>query len=333
MDASRPFGRGSVSLRCYPHLDLGAPEIVAEMRAQAALAAEHGFDGVMTSEHHGGFAGYLPNPLQLAGFLLDAMPRGWAAACPVLATLRPAALIAEETAWLAARHPERVGVGLAAGALEQDFAVMDLDTRDLTARFTHALERVTALLRGETDDALAGDPAIARCRVHPVPVLSAAASLIAVRRAARVGAGVILDSLASVARCRELTDAYRAAGGAESIVLVRRVWVGDPPRARLDDQVQVYRSYAPPGATAAWGADELLTDTDDDALAARVAQTVLDAGADACNVRIHVPGVDPVAARTQIAHLGREVVPRLRETLCAAARDPRPRSRRERPLR
>ena len=320
MDANQPFGHGSVSLRCYPHLDLDAPEIVAEMRAQAALAAKHGFDGVMTSEHHGGFAGYLPNPIQLAGFLLDAMPRGWAAACPVIATLRPAALIAEETAWLAARHPERVGVGLAAGALEQDFAVMDLDMRDLTARFTHALERVVELLRGETRDALAGDPAIARCRVHPVPVLSAAASGTAARRAARVGTGIILDSLASVARCRELADAYRAAGGIGAVVLVRRVWIGDPPRARFDNQVQVYRGYAPPGATTTWGADEMLADTDGDTLAARLAQAVLDAGADACNVRIHVPGVGPVAARAQIARLGDEVVPRVRESLRAAAR-------------
>jgi hypothetical protein len=32
-------------LRCYPHLELDAPGIVAEMRAQAALAAGHGFDG------------------------------------------------------------------------------------------------------------------------------------------------------------------------------------------------------------------------------------------------------------------------------------------------
>jgi alkanesulfonate monooxygenase SsuD/methylene tetrahydromethanopterin reductase-like flavin-dependent oxidoreductase (luciferase family) len=318
VDASRPLGRGSVSLRCYPHLDLDAPGIVAEMRAQAALAATHGFDGVMTSEHHGGFAGYLPNPLQLAGFLLDAMPRGWAAACPVLATLRPAALIAEETAWLAARHPERVGVGLAAGALEQDFAVMDLDMRDLTARFTRALERVTALLRGEAQDALAGDPALARCRDHPVPVLSAAASVTAARRAARVGAGIILDSLASAARCRELADAYRAAGGVQSVVVVRRVWVGAPPRARFDEQVQVYRGYTPTGATATWGADELLTDTDTGALAERVARTVLDAGADACNVRIHVPGVDAVAARAQIVRLGDEVVPRVREALRSA---------------
>jgi hypothetical protein len=82
----------------------------------------------------------------------------------------------------------------------------------------------------------------------------------------------------------------------------------------------VYRGYAPPGATATWGADGLLADTDGDALATCVAQAVIDAGADACNVRIHVPGVDPVAARAQIARLGHEVVPRVREVLRAAAR-------------
>ena len=54
-----PFAASSVSLRLYPHLngELDAPGIVAEITAQAALAAEAGFDGVMTSEHHGGFAG------------------------------------------------------------------------------------------------------------------------------------------------------------------------------------------------------------------------------------------------------------------------------------
>src|SRR5436189_3756239 len=123
----------------YPHLELDAPGVIEEMRTQGAAAASSGFDGVMTSEHHGGFAGYLPNPLQCAGFLLDAMPRGWAAACPLLAPLRPAALIAEETAWLAARHPGRVALGLAAGALASDFEVMGLDMRDLTARFTEIL--------------------------------------------------------------------------------------------------------------------------------------------------------------------------------------------------
>ena len=85
-----PFAPGTVSLRLYPHLDLDAPAIVEEVRAQATLAGAHGFDGVMTSEHHGGFAGYLPNPLQAAGFALDAMRAGWAAPCPLLLPLRPA---------------------------------------------------------------------------------------------------------------------------------------------------------------------------------------------------------------------------------------------------
>ena len=135
-----PFAPGSVSLRCYPHLDLPAPAIVEELRAQAALAVEHGFDGVMTSEHHGGFAGYLPNPLQTAAFALDAMPTGWAAPCPLLLPLRPTALVIEEVAWLAARHPGRVGLGVAAGALPVDFEIMDTTMDDLTARFAGALE-------------------------------------------------------------------------------------------------------------------------------------------------------------------------------------------------
>jgi hypothetical protein len=83
--------------------------------------------------------------------------------------------------------------------------------------------------------------------------------------------------------------------------------------------VQVYRGYTPPGAAASWGSDELLTGHDGDALAARVAQTVRDAGADACNVRIHVPGVDPLAARAQITRLGDEVVPGVRAALRSAA--------------
>ena len=119
-----PFAAGSVSFRSYPHEGLAATAVLDELRVQASLAVAHGFDGVMTSEHHGGFPGYVPNPLQLAGFLLEAMPAGWAAPCPLVLMLRPAVLVAEETAWLAARFPGRVGLGVAAGALPVDFALM-----------------------------------------------------------------------------------------------------------------------------------------------------------------------------------------------------------------
>ncbi len=169
-----PFAAGSVSFRSYPHDELDAEAKIAELRVQAALAVDHGFDGVMTSEHHAGFAGYMPNPLQVAGFLLDAMPRGWAAPCPLLLTLRPVALVAEEIAWLAARHPGRVGIGVAAGALAVDFDVMELDMDGLAQRFADRLETLAALVRGVVSGPLASDAAIARCAQHPIPMLSAA---------------------------------------------------------------------------------------------------------------------------------------------------------------
>jgi alkanesulfonate monooxygenase SsuD/methylene tetrahydromethanopterin reductase-like flavin-dependent oxidoreductase (luciferase family) len=309
-----PFAPGSVSLRLYPHLDLDAPAIVDELRAQAAVATEHGFDGVMTSEHHGGFAGYLPNPLQAAGFTLDAMRAGWAAPCPLLLPLRPAALVIEETAWLAARHPGRVGLGVAAGALPLDFEFMDTTMDGLTARFATALAMVGRVLGGGDAGDLTGDPAIARLREHPVPLLSAAGSVTAARRAATCGAGLLFDSLTTPVRCRELADAYRDAGGTGACVLIRRAWVGEPPAAQTEQQTSVYRSYAPDAASAHWGANELAASTDPGEVGDRLAEAARVAGADAVNVRVHVPGIAPATVREQIERIGSLVVPRLRAT-------------------
>ena len=55
--ASNVFADGSISLRLYPHNELAAVDIVDQLCAQAAIATDNSFDGVMTSEHHGGFAG------------------------------------------------------------------------------------------------------------------------------------------------------------------------------------------------------------------------------------------------------------------------------------
>src|SRR4051794_33323908 len=246
------FAPGSVSLRLYPHNDLTATEIVDAMCTQARLAAEHGFNGVMVSEHHGGFAGYLPIPLQMSGWLLEAMPTGWAAACPLLLPLRPAAMVAEEVAWLAARFPGRVGLGVASGSLPEDFEVMHVPMDDLTDRFVAGLEEVVGLLRGPKDGFLAGDKALQLCTDSPVPVLSAAMGFTAAKRAARLGVGLVFDSLSTTERVRKLTDAYREAGGTASCVMVRRVWVGPTPKALLEQQIDVYRTYSTEAAMSHW---------------------------------------------------------------------------------
>ena len=318
-DARRdPFAPGSVSLRLYPHLELPADEIVSELCAQGEAALAAGFDGVMTSEHHNGFAGYLPNPVQAAGWLLESMSSGWAAACPVLLTLRPPALVAEEVAWMAARFPGRVGVGVAAGSLDGDFAALGVSKAGLTARFVEGLAIVSGLLSGTAGALLQDDAALRRCRDHPVPVLSAANSRTAARRAAAGHVGLLFDSLAAPERCRELADAFRAAGGTGPVVVVRRVWLGAPPVERQDRQVDVYRGYAPAGAQAHWRGDQVLSGDDPSDLARRVAETVATAGADAVNIRVHVPGLDPAEARDQIAALSELILP-LRRALDSIA--------------
>lgn len=302
-----PFAAGSVSLRLYPHNELPAVEVVDELRTQARLGEAAGFAGLMVSEHHGGFAGYLPNPLQTAAFLLAATERPWVAPSPLLLPLRPVALVAEEVAWLAAAYPGRVGLGVASGALPLDFEIVGLTVADAAPRFKAGLARVVAMLRGEELGDLAGDPALQRCARHPVPVLSAAASPAAARRAARAGVGILLDSMGSPERQRSLTDAHRDAGGTACCVAIRRVWLGDPPAAALAAQRALYESYSPDAAQRHWAPANTIVDTDPAALAERVAESVQTVGADAVNLRVHMDGVPAAAVRDQITALAAAV--------------------------
>jgi alkanesulfonate monooxygenase SsuD/methylene tetrahydromethanopterin reductase-like flavin-dependent oxidoreductase (luciferase family) len=302
MPVLSPFAAGSISLRLYPHNDLPADRIVSVMRGQAALAAEVGFDGVMTSEHHGGFGGYLPNPVQMAGWLLDAMPQGWAAPCPLLLPLRPWALVAEELAWLDARYPGRVGLGVASGSLEADFEIMETNKDNLVERFRLGLNAVTAALSGRDGGVLAGDVAIKRCVEHPVPVISAVMSGTAVRRAAAAGAGMLFAGVSANWHCREMSDAYREAGGTGPIVLVRRVSVGEGGGERHAKQVDLYKSYTSEASQSKWAQNQLTEGTPDEIAESLIAD-MKETGADSLNLRVHVPGVTPDEALGHIAGL------------------------------
>ena len=297
-------------MRLYPHNELPAVEVVAELCAQGVLALRAGFDGVMTSEHHGGFPGYLPNPQQVSSFILDDHPTGWAAASPLLLPIRPTALVAEETAWLAARHPGRVGLGVAAGALPLDYDVMASDRSSAPVRFAEELPRLVAMLQGRGLGPLAGDPALARCAEHPIPVLSAAVSPTAARRAAAAGAGILMEGMSAPERLARVTAAYDDAGGVGSKVLIRRVWLGEVPTGLVDRQRRVYDGVT--GDPAAFGADQTVGAHDAAGLADRLAEVVRVTGASSIDLRVHLPGIPPEAVRSQINELGRAVVPRLK---------------------
>ena len=306
------FADGSISLRIYPHNEQSAGTIVEQLCEQAAIGTDGGFDGVMTAEHHGGFAGYLPNPLQTTSFQLHAMRTGWAAPCPLLLPLRPVAGIAEEIAWLDARFPGRVGIGVAPGSLALDFEVMEVDQTNAVPSFRVDLPRLVELLSGRELGQLAGDRALQARAEHPIPVVSAAMSPAAVRRAAAAGAGILFDGGTVVGRVRELVDAYTEAGGTGPRVLIRRCWLGAPPKQAFEDQLEVYRSYSDDVAMEHWRDHGWICHDDADALASELADAMRATAASCLNIRIHAPGIDPLAAREQIAVLAAEVLPRLR---------------------
>jgi alkanesulfonate monooxygenase SsuD/methylene tetrahydromethanopterin reductase-like flavin-dependent oxidoreductase (luciferase family) len=309
-DSTAPFAPGSISLRLYPHNDLGASQIVDELCMQGRMALDGGFDGIMTSEHHGGVGGYIPNPLQMAGFVLEDATHGWAAPCPLLLPLRPTALVAEEIAWLAARHPGRVGLGVGSGAMTLDFEVMGLDVKDAARMFKAELPRIVEMLRGEGLGGLAGDRALEACATAPIPVLSAAVSATAARRAAQVGAGLILEGMSDADRVAELGAVFDEAGGRMPKVLIRRVWLGPPQADLVDKQRRFYQDNR--GDPAPLPADQTISVADGAEMAAILADLLQATGADGLNLRIHLPGMPAPAVREQIAGLTTDVLPALR---------------------
>src|SRR5579872_5209423 len=102
----------------------------------------------MTSEHHGGFPNYVPNPLLAAIWVLEATARIWAAPCPLVLPLRPVAQVAEDLAWTHHRFPGRVGAGVCAGALPVDFELAGVPMEEMFPRYRRATAELAEILAG-----------------------------------------------------------------------------------------------------------------------------------------------------------------------------------------
>jgi alkanesulfonate monooxygenase SsuD/methylene tetrahydromethanopterin reductase-like flavin-dependent oxidoreductase (luciferase family) len=229
----------------------------------------------------------------------------------VLLPFRRAAVVAEEIAWLDARFPGRVGVGFGAGGNRPDFELVGVPFDERAKRFAVALREVVSFLRSDQPTSHGSDPAIAQARRRGIPLLSAAMSGTAVRRAAALGIGIIGSSLLSADQTRAHALAYRAEGGVGPHVLICRVWLGDPPLDLMRQQFDEYKR-ASGSSSIGSGVDGLIAGHDGASIASRVIEAVRYAEADALNIRVHVAGLSPEAAREQIERVGREVLPEVR---------------------
>lgn len=312
---SGPLGWGSIALGLHPSAG-EATDVVELLCRQAVAAEQHGFDGVTMSEHHGGFPTYLPVPTTVAGRLLAVTERVWAAPCPTILPLRHRVSVVEELAWLAAAYPGRVGAGFVSGYQRRDYDVFDAGERfpSRNADLAASVGWVASALRGEVEGPLADDPAVAALRGRPVPVVVGTGGPRGVARAALAGAGLLVTSQIDPAAARSVVDLYHDRGGRAPCLLVRRVWIGEPPRS-MADQLASYAAADTGGVLPHKPLSEMVVCGDPASAADQLADHCERSGADGLNLRVFAPDASGETLLGQIEAVGTGVLPAVRRRL------------------
>ena len=303
MPASEPFGTGTFAVGLHALDDLDASGQAAALVEQAVVAERAGFAGVTLSEHHDGFAGYMPQPLLAANWILAATSRIWSGPAPLLLNLRNPVLAAEELAWTAARFPGRVGAAFAPGYAQTDYDWLGVPFAERGARFEQGLAALLSAL-GSTPR----DPAL---RAFSAPLVCAANSRVGVRRAARFGLGVLFPGGEGRERLADLIATYRETGGDGPLVKIRNLWLGTPPPGAVERRTATYAQAAAPGMRQAAGFAEPHLHGDPAHIADELRADIASLGLTSMNLRFHLPGVGQEQVCEQIARFGAEVLPLL----------------------
>lgn len=255
----------------------------------------------------------MPQPLLAAGWILAETDHVWAGPAPLLLGLRNPVLLAEELTWTAARHPGRVGAVVAPGYAAADFEALGEDYEARNNVFAARLETLMGALT--TQGPIGGDPAVAAWVKTPGPVLSAGNSPAAARRAARHGVGMLFQGGEDTGHLAQLTRDYREAGGTGLVAATLSVWAGELPTNPESEALdQAYRTAAVGMRHADGLRNKPLSGPTRD-IVERGREFGHAVGAEALNLRVHVPGVDRQVTLDQIAQIGAEVLPGLRAAL------------------
>ncbi len=318
IEPSKPFGRGSISVGVYIH-GQPAQEAAAFLVRQAQIAEDVGFDGVTISEHHGGMFEYIPDPIMVACWMLAATRRIWAGPCPMLLSLRPAWLVAEQMAWLNARFPGRVGGGFGPGSVATtiDYEIAGVDRDQRRKLFAERLPVLAACLRGEAPGLLAGDPAIQACRDNPIPILSTVGGPLGAKRAGRLGIGLVPSSATPAEGLHVFLDPYREAGGAGPILINRRAWLGKPDASRLESLNAHYQTRPLAADAPGFNADYIASE-DPDEVARGLVNALAISGGTAVNIKFFYRELAPEGMARQLHDFGETVIPHFRRRIAAA---------------
>ena len=215
------------------------PDGAAQFFREVDWAERVGFDGFYFSEHHG-LPGYVPDPLTASAMVLARTERLRSGPMPLLLPLHDPVRVAETSALVDFVSGGRLVLGVGAGYLPRDFEQADVPMAGLGTRYEEALAVVRRTWRGDgtefTGQVLRVPPLDAL--VHPPihaegpPMWNAGSSPTGVRRAGRLGMGLVLDGLRPTREIHELSLNYRTerqahGHGRGHVAVMRRVWLGD----------------------------------------------------------------------------------------------------------
>ncbi|MDG1989028.1 MAG: LLM class flavin-dependent oxidoreductase [Acidimicrobiales bacterium] len=128
-----PFVEGLTHARQY-----------AEMLEMCRFADEHGFAGVVLSEHHGSEDGFMSAPLVVAAGVLGATRNLFCSVSALLLPLHEPLRVAEDIAAIDLMAPGRINVVAGVGYRDEEFAMFD---RDRTRRGRATDEGLATMLK------------------------------------------------------------------------------------------------------------------------------------------------------------------------------------------
>ncbi|MYH97162.1 MAG: LLM class flavin-dependent oxidoreductase, partial [Acidimicrobiia bacterium] len=236
-----------LDLRNPPEWQRPWPDFYRQSLELAVQAEEWGADSVWLSEHHFFEDGYLPQPLTFAAAVAARTQRVRIGTAVLLAPLRLAPQIAEETAVADQISNGRIDLGLGAGYVFDEF---DAYGADLSKRYTITDQRVREV-RELLDGGVVTPPAVQ----NPFPIWLGYNGPQGARRAGRLGCGLLSINQASLEPYTEgLAEGGHDPSVARMAGVVSMVVADDPEEAyerilpHLAWQLNTYRAAGASGS-------------------------------------------------------------------------------------
>ncbi len=220
-DAALSFGLGIFTGQARPGSGI---DVSGEYRAipEIAAAAEaRGFAAIWLSEHHGADDSYLPSPMPMLAAVAAVTHRIRLGTAVLVPALHDPVRLAEDIAVVDQLSAGRVTIGFGLGWRSAEFAAAGVKLVERVGRTTEAIALLRHLFSGNPAPFAGRYHRIPRPRLRPLPfqpggppILLAGSQESSIRRAARIGDGLIYSRTGPTAAAvqptlRHIADALR----------------------------------------------------------------------------------------------------------------------------